>query len=163
MATYELRTEDGYCERFIAASDEAARGKALDSMSDAAFDLSGGTVWFHGDLFKIIEEETEDLIDHLTYTFDPPEPDCDGEHDHDWQSPYSVVGGIRDNPGVWGHGGGVIIREVCAHCGRYKVTDTWAQDPSTGEEGLEAVWYEDADSASTEWVASLQGECAEHP
>ena len=80
------------------------------------------------------------------------EPDCEEGHDHDWRSPHSVLGGLAENPGVSGHGGGVIIREVCAHCGRYRITDTWAQDRSTGEQGLRSVSYEEADAASLAWV-----------
>jgi hypothetical protein len=80
------------------------------------------------------------------------EPDCEAE-EHDWQSPYEVVGGVKENPGVRGHGGGVIIKECCAHCGRYRFTDTWAQRRDTGEQGLRRVSYEDADEVSREWMA----------
>jgi hypothetical protein len=85
-------------------------------------------------------------------TIEPTEPECDGEHDHDWQSPHEVLGGLEVNPGVWGHGGGVKIKEVCAHCGHYRITDTWAQDRSDGEQGLESVEYESADYVSMQWV-----------
>jgi hypothetical protein len=71
---------------------------------------------------------------------DPPEPECPGGL-HDWDSPYELLGGLRENPGVWGHGGGVMIREVCRNCGWYRVTDTWAQDRCDGEQGLESVSY----------------------
>lgn len=80
------------------------------------------------------------------------EPECRSGHEHDWRSPYSVLGGIRENPGVWGHGAGAIIREICSHCGVYRVTDTWAQDLETGEQGLTSIRYEDADDRSIEWV-----------
>lgn len=83
----------------------------------------------------------------ITVELEPPEPDCAGDHDHDWCSPHSVVGGIH------GHGGGVVIREVCAHCGRYRITDTWAQRSDTGQQGLDSVAYDDADDASLAWVA----------
>jgi hypothetical protein len=158
MTTYELRTEDGYSQRFDAASAAAATDEALSCMGDAEFDPSEGTVWYRGYLYEIVIEdgdERREEIDRLTYTFQPDEPDCDGEYDHDWQSPYSVLGGIRENPGVWGHGGGVIIREVCVHCGKYKETDTWAQDMGTGEQGLLSVRYEPANDASLAWIASL--------
>ena len=69
----------------------------------------------------------------------PTEPDCcDGEHE--WESPISLVGGIEENPGVWGHGGGVVIEQVCRKCGCGKTTDTWAQS-CHGEQGLHAVSY----------------------
>lgn len=160
MNTYKIRTECGDEEQFDAADDAAARTKALDYMSEAeGFDMSEGTVWYTGYLFKIFVDEdgdeVADQIAHLTYTFEPPEPDCAGGDEHDWQAPISVLGGVRENPGVWGHGGGVIIREVCANCGVYKETDTWAQNPDTGEQGLESVKYEPADELSLAWVEEL--------
>lgn len=99
---------------------------------------------------------TLDKKDH-TVEIEAEEPECVA-NEHDWQSPIEVVGGIKENPGVHGHGGGVIITEVCAHCGMYRVTDTWAQNPSTGEQGLTSVRYEDADDASMEWIEALQNE-----
>ena len=82
----------------------------------------------------IVDEEL------VTVTLDPDEPDCSGD-EHEWAAPYKLVGGIRENPGVWGHGGGVIINEVCLSCGCARVTDTWAQDPATGVQGLRSVAY----------------------
>lgn len=80
---------------------------------------------------------------------DPDEPGCTGD-DHDWQSP-EWLGGVKENPGVWGHGGGVVIREVCAHCGVYRRTDTWVQDSSGNR--YQSVEYLPADDASQGWVA----------
>ena len=91
----------------------------------------------------------------VTTTIDPEEPDCTGE-EHDWQSPHEVVGGCEENAGVHGHGGGVIITEVCSHCGKYKSTDTWAQNRSTGEQGLTSIEYAEADEKSEQWLATLR-------
>lgn len=96
-----------------------------------------------------------DFDTHLrweTVRVDPPEPECLDGYGHDWRAPYEVVGGFKDNPGVWGSGGGVLIKEVCAHCGMYRLTDTWAQNPDTGEQGLEAVIYAEADDISKAWI-----------
>ncbi len=76
-----------------------------------------------------------------TITLDAEEPECTHDGGHDWQAPLNIVGGCKENPGVWGHGGGVRIHECCMHCGCEKVTDTWAQNPSNGEQGLTAVEY----------------------
>lgn len=73
---------------------------------------------------------------------DPNPPSCELGMKHDWQAPYEIVGGIKENPGVWGHGGGVIIKEVCLNCMCKKTTDTWAQDPETGEQGLTSIKYD---------------------
>ena len=86
----------------------------------------------------------------VTTTIEVDEPDCE-KSEHDWQSP-EMLGGCEENPGVHGHGGGVIITEVCGHCGKYKSTDTWAQNPSTGEQGLTSVEYAEADDRSEQWL-----------
>lgn len=74
-------------------------------------------------------------------TIEPDEPDCIEGESHRWRAPVTIVGGIKENPGVWGHGGGVIMKECCTLCGCGKVADTWAQDRSTGEQGLTSVEY----------------------
>lgn len=99
--------------------------------------------------------------DQTTITIDVPEPDCDNDNGHDWRSPYSVLGGLKENPGVWGNGGGTISKEVCAHCGAYRVTDTWAQRHDTGEQGLTEVTYPDADDESLAYVERKRAEAAE--
>ena len=78
----------------------------------------------------------------VTVAIDPPEPDCLKGGEHRWRSPHDLVGGIESNPGVWGSGGGVLIIECCMRCGCARTTDTWAQDPETGEQGLTSVRYE---------------------
>lgn len=96
-----------------------------------------------------IDEDTHDIeVDAVA----PPCEPLDGAPGHVWASPYAVLGGLRENPGVVGHGGGVIIREVCARCGCYRETDTWAQDPATGRQGLTAVSFRIADDDSIAWV-----------
>ncbi len=90
-----------------------------------------------------------------TITIEVPEPECTDAHEHDWCSPLELVGGCADNPGVWGHGGGVIIHEVCSHCGTHRRTDTWAQRMDTGEQGLTEVSYELADDRARARVGRL--------
>jgi len=80
-----------------------------------------------------------------TVTIDPPEPACTtpGRAGHDWQAPHDLVGGLEQNPGVFGNGGGVIVHQVC-DCGVWRIRDTWAQRNDTGEQGLDSVRYETA-------------------
>lgn len=133
-----------------ADSAEEALDQARNNVDRANYDDADGTLWID---VRVVNPVTgEEATD--TVTLEPDVPTCADGHDHDWQSPYSVVGGIEDNPGVWGHGGGVIIREVCAHCGTYRVTDTWAQRMDTGEQGLTSVAYESADDQSLAWIES---------
>jgi hypothetical protein len=67
-----------------------------------------------------------------------------------------LVGGIEENPGVWGHGGGVVINEACVRCGCGRTTDTWAQDPSTGRQGLESVAYEEGAYDVSAWAPTQE-------
>lgn len=83
------------------------------------------------------------------------EPECDWPHDeHKWRSPYSVVGGCEENPGVWGHNGGLKFREVCQHCGVYRLTYT---DNNRRGDDYECVEYERPDRDSLAYVE----ECAD--
>lgn len=88
----------------------------------------------HGDAVQYAVEDHKIILE-------AEEPKCDHEDGHDWQDPAEIVGGCRENPGVHSHGGGVRIEEVCMHCGCSRVTDTWAQDPTDGEQWLRSVEY----------------------
>ena len=79
-------------------------------------------------------------------------PDCIGDEEHDWQAPYEIVGGITENPGCWGDGGGVRCRAVCALCGAYRQSGNWGQCMEDGVQGLDWESYEDADEVSEEWA-----------
>jgi hypothetical protein len=111
------------------------------------WERSSSSWWWHGvSRCKLTGEQRSHTVE-----MPAEEPECLTD-DHDWQSPYEVLGGCWENPGVWANGGGVIIREVCAHCGVYRVIDTWAQDPMTGTQGLRTVNYEEADATSLAWI-----------
>lgn len=138
-------------EAYVADGDWGDRSTRTDWISVYA--------WRRG--WALLPPDGDDEAEAIELTIDrewhsveiaPDEPDCTDGHEHDWRAPYSVLGGLRENPGVQGHGGGVVITEVCAHCGTYRVTDTWAQRSDTGEQGLRGVEYRDADDASRAWV-----------
>jgi len=114
------------------AIDEAKSNVERDNYPDAT-----GTIWI--DVSVRCEATDEEWSGSVT--LDEPEPDCHPGYTHEWIAPHWLVGGIRENPGVQGHGGGVVIREACRHCGCERVTDTWAQRPDTGEQGLTSVGY----------------------
>ncbi len=134
-------SEDGYVyDSVIATSAEEALGTARDNVDRGNYNDAEGTMWI--DVRVHCRETDESARD--TVQSDEDEPDCSGDDGvHDWQSPIELVGGIKENPGVWGNGGGVIITEVCMCCGCKRVTDTWAQRPDTGEQGLTSVSYEE--------------------
>lgn len=141
--TFASVTADTLEEALAAAREKVESG-------DSGYDLSEGTVYADYYVTNAVTGE----CDSFSVTWEAQEPACEDD-EHDWQSPYELLGGIKENPGVWSHGGGVIIRECCARCGRYRITDTWAQRPDTGEQGLREVRYEDADEASLAWVELL--------
>lgn len=139
---------------FAAASDEEARKMAeewqIDAYDDGAVDA---TFWARTALYRGTEREIEALVMEDPWSQDderfvaewevpiyPGEPPCESGAEHDWQAPYEIVGGNRENPGVWLHGGGVIIHELCVRCGCGRVEDTWAQGPHG--EGYQSVRYE---------------------
>lgn len=145
-ATPGLRTwrliEEGHAYDTVEAESaedalEVARGNVSRANYPTDDDRSQGTIWID---VRVHCEETDEE-DSDTVECGPEEPGC-AEDEHDWQAPHEIVGGIKENPGVWGHGGGVLIHEVCVHCGCGRTTDTWAQRPDTGEQGLRSVKYE---------------------
>lgn len=130
----------------------SARAIATDPVADGSccVIMTPGSAW----PTEIDDEATAGKMTRHTATLDPNQPDeCSG----DWESPPEVVGGCAENPGVYGSGsgGGVIITEVDPVSGWYRVTDTWAQRPDTGEQGLRSVEYREPDERSLAWVASL--------
>jgi hypothetical protein len=154
--------DDGNCEVEYTCVD-SGREAAQEYVDSGDWGDSNGSttyidvsVWRNAFVLDVLSDAQLERINEESHTIaiEPEEPACIAD-DHDWQSPYEVLGGLEENPGVHGHGGGVIIREVCANCGRYRITDTWAQRRDTGEQGLRSVSYEDADEASSEWVESL--------
>lgn len=145
-------TEDGCTFAIIVArSMREATKLARETVAGGDYDTSEGTTWTEIHVKDVLAEERGSV----SVQIDPPEPACTAD-EHDWQSPYSLLGGIKDNPGVSGHGGGVIIKECCPHCGKFRITDTWAQNPVNGEQGLESVEYADANDASEGWIASRE-------
>lgn len=163
---YQVRCDmDGASESFPIEStteDEAieeAEDRCQAWLEDGGWDTSDGTVWAEARWSLWVEGEGGDapiMKGFASVTIHPDAPVCVGDHDHVWASPHDVVGGSKSNPGVHGHGGGVIIKEVCARCGAYVITDTWAQNPDTGEEGLRSVEYRDADEESGSWIEARE-------
>jgi hypothetical protein len=132
---------------------ETAEEAAQEYVDGGDWETTGVTWWIDIRCTPLDDagEDIEDDAETITIAVEPEEPECT-EADHDWCNPLEVVGGIESNPGVWGHGGGVEITEVCRHCGAYRITDTWAQRQDTGEQGLRSTEYRDADSDSLVWV-----------
>jgi len=140
--TYTLCDLSDTKEEIKASSDTDALCQARVWARAGEYNLEPGdsTIW----VSVSVHDGEGNFIDRVTVSIDPPEPICDREsrrRPHDWQSPHSIVGGLEENPGVHGHGGGVWITEICMSCGTERVRDTWAQDPNSGVQGLESVRY----------------------
>ena len=121
----------------IEASPDELQSAVEADWSDCWDDDDGdrGTWWCHVTCHCEATGETE----HVRVEIAAQEPDCDGEHDHDWVY-----------RGVVGNGGGVIVTEVCSHCGRQRITDTWAQDAGDGSQGHTSVGYGEPEEETEE-------------
>lgn len=136
--TYQVRMEG--------ASQDLEATTMLGAIAEAqawaaeGWEPESATQWVHCMVLAFDDDGNEVETRRVTATIEPREPQCQEGQQHDWQSPH-WLGGCKETPGVWAHSGGVRIHEACIHCGCGKVTDTWAQDPQTGVEGLTSICY----------------------
>jgi hypothetical protein len=86
------------------------------------------------------------------YSDELPECEADENGEHDWQSEYEVVGGCRENPGVWSNGGtSMSYVFCCAKCGCYKHKNDPGFQRNAGE-ALQTITIEDRDERSEAWI-----------
>lgn len=144
---YAVRAADGGDTEIVCAP-AGVKGEAEAWIRDGEYgqhDDDAETCWVRVCWSPVIAERYDggrDWAASATVTIDPDEPECDHpDGQHDWQTPHDIVGGCESNPGCWGHGGGVRGIEVCMYCGCGRHTDGWAQNPETGEQGLDSVSY----------------------
>lgn len=153
MARYRVQDET-WGDNFTAEDDDAALAHAEQWLRGGDWERDH-TLWLSAQVFSVDDDGKHlDTIGTVRVTLHPDVPRCAGGA-HVWCSPYEVLGGLKENPGVWGSGGGVIIKEVCSECGTYKVTDTWATNPCDGTQGHTSVEYLPATEKSLEWVQQL--------
>lgn len=109
---------------------------------------------------EIDEDATRDADTH----------NCDGEHsdelpeceaaedgEHDWRSPHQIVGGLKENPGVWSNGGTrMSFLQVCACCGAVKHTHSAGsqRNPDEPSETVEITTLDSNEDAAeiTAWL-----------
>lgn len=149
------RVQDSVCgDDFDAADDDAALAYAEEWLRSGDWDRSS-TLWLEAQVMPIEDDgDCGASIGTVRITLQPEPPKCTCD-EHVWCSPYHILGGVEENPGVWGHGGGARIKEVCSECGVYRLTDTWATNPCDGTQGHTSVEYLPADEQSLEWVEQL--------
>lgn len=130
---YELHWQDasGHVERLRTT---LGRARALaQKLGREGWEEKSETWWLD---IAILDARGE-RVDTVTVAIDPHEPACERGRRHRWED--AGMPGFGDV--VCGHGGGAILRHVCAHCGLERATDTWAQRRDTGEQGLLSVSY----------------------
>lgn len=160
MTLYICREEvDPFVEEEIEASDmEEAKELCREWAKNADWNDPNGT-WH---VEYTIREKGTDADQYTTESifvdFPPPEPGCVSDDGHRWDSTHAVEGGMEQNPGVWGHGGGVIISEHCMHpgCAVTRTRDTWADDGRGGH--VETVTYGELDDDAMAKKTADEGE-----
>jgi hypothetical protein len=159
MAKYRVQDE-GCGDDFEAADDDAALAYAEEWLRTGDWDRSE-TLFLEAEVVQLQDDgDYEDTLGFVRVVLPPEEPRCSGGS-HAWCSPYELLGGMKENPGVFGHGGGVRIHEVCSHCGVRRITDTWATNPCNGTQGHETVEYLSAGEEELEWVANQHEEVSD--
>lgn len=148
MATYTVRMSDEQCsetETFEADSLDAAAAEAGERTRDwieggdwgddgaivsARWELYEGDN-ADGDPVEDGHEQVEIEPDHDTLMRRAGAPaDCD----HEFISTYEVEGGLRENPGVWSHGGTTMsFRSHCRHCGLQKREVSYGSQRNPGQ------------------------------
>lgn len=166
LTEYAVSYEAGRIVTYITATDLAAGDldKITAELANIATVTTDGTDADGDTIVVITPLAALNMIEDESATLHVDCHDCSGTlpakgahecldgEDHDWQSPYSVLGGIKENPGVWGSGHGqVIIKSVCACCGMYRTTDYGATNFSNGTQTTRTS-YEPADEASIAWL-----------
>ncbi|WP_051246191.1 hypothetical protein [Thioalkalivibrio sp. ALE19] len=145
---FQYREDSGHTEDLEATDLASAIDEARELLRDGDWPTGGKTTYVSAAVI-----DPYGGAHGVEVAIHPEEPECT-ESEHDWQSPHDLLGGLEENPGVWGKGGGVVVTEVCRHCGAYRITDTW--DQSQGPEPVETIQYREADDASTAWVRANQ-------
>ena len=159
MAKY--RVQDEQCgDDFDAADDDAALEYGEEWLREGDWDRSE-TLFLEAEVVQLKDDgDFKDTLGYVRVVLPPEEPKCSGGS-HAWCAPYELLGGMEENPGVFGHGGGVRIKEVCKRCGTGRLTDTWATNPCDGTQGHETVEYSPAGEEERKWVAQQHEEVSD--
>ena len=135
--------ETGFCGSVIkAASWDEAMSRAAEYMAEFHYSAdergkqrisytvyrlpAGTTIWDEDHISPAdqhICEVTGESRD-ATHVKWGTAPDCP-HGEHEFLSTLEHEGGLKENPGTWGHGGACIIKSHCMHCGLPKTDDYW--------------------------------------
>lgn len=131
MSMYKI-IENGHDFEVIEAESAEQALEIVDAPDNGDYP-SESTTWIE---WHAVNVEDGDDSDYRTFKLDPAQPDCEGDHKHEWQ----------DHEPAWGSGGGVKYSERCKHCGAIRHTDTWATNPSNGTQGHKSIRYSEEDA-----------------
>lgn len=132
--------DEGADKIIYGAKADAARAAhefACEGVEDLVEEL-GKTVYGEARYAPVDDPNAVEIVE---VRVDPDPPACVDGGEHEWDSPAEIVGGIPENPGCWGHGGGIVIEEVCMRCACGRTRDTWDQSVRGDGEPAESVQY----------------------
>lgn len=136
MPKYKARDNYGCTELIEAENMEDAIESAREWCEGGSWGQDKCTAWVSIRVVELDDEgDDTDNDESIQVTMHPDEPPCPGMDGHEWT-------GYR----VHSHGGGIISTETCKLCGLKRTRDSWAQDPETGEQGLDSIKYEQRDN-----------------
>lgn len=149
--------------KYQISDDQVSETIEADDMQEAketAIEIWQNCNWGEGramiDLCVVELDENNNETDSREYVSvkvgeNPSPPACIEDKEHEWRSPYSCVGGIKENPGVWSGGGTIMhYKECCKNCGVYKKETLYGVQRNPGQ--CDVVSYEIADEDSLKWI-----------
>lgn len=152
--TYRTITLQCCVREIVRYRSEPLPGESIDEDGDL-IDAEGYLIHTAADMGEIDEDATSDNDSHDCsgeYSDDLPECEISEDGEHDWQSPHSLVGGIKENPGVWSNGGTCwTTKSVCACCGKYK-TEVNKGSQCHPDESSCVIEIDEADESSLAWI-----------
>lgn len=149
MTTYSVWCDcDGERWDIEAESLEAALDAAEDKLLEYEWDeaRTGGVTM----TVEVTDTETGETLSRVIQ-IDPEESDIDEHHaeharnghEHAWERPHAVVGGIESNPGVWSTGRTTMIFASVCVCGAHKTEVCHGSQRNPGEADTTEIEYPD--------------------
>lgn len=149
-------SEDGGASEIIDADDlKSAVAAAKEWASEGSYDERVMVSVY----VQSVDEDGDDTDEYGSAEVEagpePEAPECAEGEEHEWESPHELVGGIKENPGVWSLGGTTMtFHYVCGHCGAHKHETCYGSQRNPGQ--CDQVTYEEADDDTKEWLKQRQ-------
>ena len=159
---YRIREDSGASEIIDADDLESAVEAAKEWASEGSYD-ERVMVSVH---VQGIDDDGEDTDEYESAEVEagpePEAPECADGEEHEWEYPHEIVGGLKENPGVWSNGGTTMtFHSVCCHCGAHKHETSYGSQRNPGQ--CDQVNYEEADDDTKEQSRYSASHCGIHP